>query len=104
MSWLKSVGSGLVVAFLAFAAFMAAVMASRHKASAQQWKDRAVSEAEGDVEDGIGKAKAALGRAKDHDARAREAAKRTKARLNQIGERDASMADIVSGWRKPKSD
>ena len=102
MSWLKNVGSGLVVAVLGFAAFMLAAKVSREKASAQKWKDRAVAEAESDVEDGIGKAKAALGRAKDHDARAREAAKRTKARLDQIGGRNESMADIVSSWRKPK--
>jgi len=102
MSWLKSAGSALVVAVLGFMAFMLAAKVSREKASAKKWKNRAVAEAESDVDEGLDKAKAALGRANDHDARAREAVKRTKARLNQIGERDASMADIVSSWRKPK--
>jgi len=102
MSWFKNVGSGLVVAVLGFLAFMLAAKVSREKASAQKWKNRAVAEAEGDVEDGIDKAKAALSKANDHHRRARDTVKRTKARLNQIGERDESMADIVSSWRKPK--
>ncbi len=102
MSWLKNVGSGLVVAALGFIAFMLAASVSREKASAQKWKDRAVTAAEDDVVAGTTTAKAALRQAKLHDVRAREAVKRTKARLNQIGERDESMADIVSSWRKPK--
>lgn len=101
MSWIKSLGSGLVVAVLGFMAFMLAARVSREKASAQRWKERAVAEAHGAVVTNIGAASAALDQAKLHDARAREAAAKTTARLNQIGDRDASMADIVSSWRKP---
>lgn len=102
MNWFKTLRSGLVVAFLGFAAFMLAARVSREKASAQKWKDQAVADAEGEVEDAVVTAKAALSQAKLHDARAKEAAEKTKARLDKIGEQDASMADIVSSWRKPK--
>lgn len=102
MSWLKTVSSGLIVAFLGFAAFMLAAQVSREKASAQKWKDQAVATAEGDVEEGLVTVNAALSQAKLHDARAREAVKKTRARLDQIGARNESMADIVSSWRKPK--
>ena len=102
MKWFKTIGSGLTVAALAFLAFLLAAKAGREKASAQKWKDQAVTDAEGDVEGATETAKAALSQAKLHDARAKEAAKKTKARLDQIGKRDENMADIVSSWRKPK--
>jgi hypothetical protein len=89
---------------LALLAFLAAARASREKATAKDWKDRAVAEAESDVQEEVDNAKASLSQAKLHDARAKEAKKKTKARLDAIGERDESMADIVSGWRKPKSE
>ena len=103
MTWLKNIGSGLVVAVLGFAAFMLAAKASRERASAKKWKAQAVADAESEVEDGIAKAKAALSQANVHDANARKIDKRTKARLNQIGgQGNATMADVVSSWRKPK--
>lgn len=100
--WLGTLGSGLVVAFLALLAFLAAAKAGREKATAKDWKDRAVAEAESDVQAEADNAKASLSQAKLHDARAKEASKKTKARLDQIGERGESMADIVGAWRKPK--
>jgi len=102
MSWLKNISSGLVVAVLGFMAFMLAAKVSREKASAKKWKDRSIAVAEGEVDGDVQTARAALTQAKLHEAKAKEAAKRTKARLNQIGDRDESMADIVSSWRKPK--
>ena len=103
MSWIKNVSSGLVVAVLGFVAFMLAARVAREKASAQKWKDQAIADAETDTEQSIDDAKQALAQAKVHDKRAKDAAAKTKARLNQIGERNESMADIVSSWRKPKS-
>lgn len=103
LTWIKSLGSGLIVAVLGLLAFMAAAKMSRHKATAKEWKDRAVAEAESDVQEDVDKAKASLSQAKLHDARAKEAKKKTKARLDAIGKRDENMADIVSSWRKPKS-
>ena len=41
--WLKTAGSGLIVAALGFLAFMAAQTAAREKATARRWKDAAVA-------------------------------------------------------------
>ena len=101
--WLGTLGSGLVVALLALLAFLAAARAGREKATARTWKERAVAEAESDVQEEVDNAKASLSQAKLHDARAKEAGKKTKARLDQIGKHDESMADLVGSWRKPKS-
>jgi hypothetical protein len=87
---------------LALLAFLAAARAGREKATAQAWKDRAVADAESDVQEEVDRANASLSQAKLHEARAKEARKKTKARLNQIGARDENMADIVGAWRKPK--
>ena len=102
LTWIKSLGSGLIVAVLGLLACMAAAKAGREKASARTWKERAVLEAESDVQEEVDRVKASLSQAKLHDARAKEAKKKTKARLDAIGKRDENMADIVSGWRKPK--
>lgn len=102
IEWLKTAKSGLVVAGLAFLAFLAAAAAGRHKATAQKWKDRAVEEKESDVADSADRAKAALGQARVHDRLARDAAKTTKAKLDKIGGQNESMADITSSWRKPR--
>lgn len=99
--WLGTLGSGLVVALLALLAFLAAARATRERASAEKWKQRAVAEAESNVQDEVVRAKASFSQAKLHDARAEEAATKTKARLDAIGKRDENMADIVDGWRKP---
>jgi len=101
--WLGTLGSGLAVALLALLAFLAAAKATRERASAKKWKDRAITEAEANVETGVADAKASLSQAKLHDARAIEADDKTKARLDQMGKRDESMADIVDGWRKPSA-
>ncbi len=103
IEWLKTAKSGLVVAGLAFMAFLAAAAAGRHKAAARKWKDRAVEEKESDVADAADRAKAALGEARVHDRLARDAGKATKARLDKIGGKNESMADLVSSWRKPRS-
>jgi hypothetical protein len=89
---------------LALLAFLSAAKATREKASAKKWKERAITAAESGVEDSIASTSASLSQAKLHDARAIEADKKTKARLDQMGTRNESMADIVDGWRKPKPD
>jgi len=102
VKWLGSLGSGLAVALLALLAFLAAAKAGREKATAKEWKERAVAEAESDVQEEVDNAKASLSQAKLHDARAKEAGKKTKARLDEIGKKNESMADLVGSWRKPK--
>lgn len=102
MDWLKANWTSFLVAIGMFFAAMAVAKAGREKASANKWKERAVADAEADVEENIVSAKAALSQAKLHDAKAREAKEKARKRLDKIGERDEDMATIVSGWRSAR--
>ncbi len=104
MEWLKTMRSGLMVALLAFAAVLAAASASRHKAKARKWQERAVRDAEGDVEDGVEKTQQALTQAKLHDALARDKEKQTREKLDAIDKSAPTMGEITSRWRKPDPD
>lgn len=92
------------MALIAFAAVLAAASASRHKANAQKWKERAVSDAESDVEDGVEKTKQALTQAKLHDDLAKAEEKRTRDKLDAIDKQAPTMGEITSRWRKPEPD
>lgn len=101
--WLKSTWSAALVAFLAFAAAIAANSAARHRASARKWKERAVVDAEAGVGEGVESTKAALTQAKLHDAIAKDEEKQTRKKLDEIDKRAPTMGDITSRWRKPRT-
>ena len=103
MTWLKSIGSALVAAAIAFGIFMAANAASNERRKARQWQERALDEVEASLTDDIELANAALTQAKLHDAKAEEAIAKGKARLDKLGSRHEDVADIVDRWRKPDS-
>ena len=102
VKWFKTIGSGMLVALLGFAAFMAAAKATQQKALAGKWQDRAVEEEESDVLGATELAKEFRAKAKAHGQAAKQQELKTKERLNAINSRDPSMADITSKWRKPK--
>ena len=104
LTWIKSLGSGLIVAVVGFLAFMAAVKATRHRGLEREWKDRAVETKEGEVAADIEVAKAARAKAKKHGQLAKDAEKKTKERLNANSSRDPTMSSITSKWRAPKPD
>ena len=98
MKWLKGIGGAILAAGAMFLAAMAVANAKRQGASAQKWKERAVTDAESDVAENIVSAKAALTQAKLHSAKAKEAKEKARKRLDNIGKRDEEMSAIVSGW------
>ena len=90
------------MAVLAFVAVVAAMSASRHKDSARKWQERAVRDAENDVQHGTDTARAALTQAKLHAAKAKDAEEQTRKKLDEINKHDPTMADITSRWHKPR--
>jgi len=102
MNWLKGAGGAVLTAILAFLAAMAVADARRQKAAAQKWKDKAVNDAEADVEGHIVSAKASLSQAKLHGAKAKAAEEKARKKLDSIGKQNDDMATIVSGWRSSR--
>lgn len=102
MDWLKGLGISVKVAVLAFLAALAVAAAKRHKDSALKWQDKAVSIDQGNVVKGIETAKAAATQAKLHEEKAEEIKKKGEARINEIGRKDESLADILDQFRKSK--
>ena len=100
MNWIKNTSSALIAAGLAFLAFMAVNKARSHKITAKKWQDKAVESGNADVKEGVESASAALGQAKLHAAKAKEAKAQGKAKLDKIPDQD--MAALVSGWRRRK--
>jgi hypothetical protein len=100
MQRIKQIGTGIGIAVLAFLAAMAAAKARQEKQRANEWAEQAEADAQADVVEGTDKAKAALSQAKLHEAKADEAKKAARARLDSIGERDEDVADVVHRWRK----
>jgi hypothetical protein len=98
--WFKEKWAAIAIGFAMFVAALAAAQAAREKASARQWKDRAVADTETGVEDDIESANAALSQAKLHEAKADEAIKKTRDQLDKIGKRDETLADTADRWRK----
>ena len=101
-TWLRALGPAVIAAALGFLAFMAATSATRNRAEAKKWKDRAIREEEADVADQLGLASVAHDRAKAHGDAAKNQEKKTRDRLNAINSNEQTMADITSRWRKPK--
>ena len=92
----KAIGAGL----LAVLAVMAVNAARREKKKAEKWQEKAVSIEEGTVTDSLETANAASTQAKLHEQRARDRKEKAEARLNQIGEVDEDVADILDRWSR----
>jgi uncharacterized protein HemX len=102
IKWLKSIGTALAAAAIAFVAFRAAQQVGGHKQQARKWQDKANQLAIEDRDDALDQANAALSQAKLEDARAEEAKATGLAKLDKLGAKDESVADIVDSWRKPE--
>ena len=100
MNWIKERWAAIVVAFGVFLGVLAMMAASREKKVARQWQERAVSIEEGTVTESLETANAANTQAKLHEGRAKERAKKAEARLNQAGDADEEVADILDRWSK----
>ncbi len=98
MKWLTGIGGAILAAGAMFLAAMAVANAKRQGASADKWKERAITDAESDVAENIVSAKAALSQAKLHSQKAKQAKDQARKRLDNIGKRDEDMSAIVSGW------
>ena len=102
MNWLKGLGKSAWIAIGMFLAAMAVASAARQKGLANKWQQTAVDEKEKDVEDSIGKAKAALSQAKLANSRASEAKENARKKLDSIGRKDPELAAVVSGWKSSR--
>ena len=98
MTWLKGLGSSVWIGLLGFLAAMAAVSAARNSAEAEKWKKKADDETEKDVQAGTRKAQQHLTQAKLSENKAAEAKKKASERIDAIGRKDETLAEIVSGW------
>ena len=97
MSWIKSLGIGLKVAFFAFLAAMALAAAKRQKDIANQWKDKAIDIELGNVVKGTQTAQAASSQAKIYDARAKQIKAKAEARK---AEQNKSIESLIDKWKK----
>ncbi len=100
MKWLKAAWTPVAALGLAALAIFAAISAARHKATADAWRDKAVSIEEGNVVKGIETAEAANMEAALHDLKANERSAAAANRITQIGAKHAETADILDNWRK----
>ena len=98
MNWLKGLGISAKVAALAFLAALAVMAAKRQKDAADKWKDKATDIELGNVIKGTTTARAASTQAKLHDAKADEIKKKAVARIDQMGESDEDVKDILKRW------
>ena len=102
MTWLSTTWKALATALLAALAVFAIASATRQKGLAKKWQDTAVAEKEKDVEDSVGKAKAAWSQAKLANARAKEKKESARRKLDAIGKKDPELAAIVNSWRSSR--
>jgi len=98
MTWLKGTWSALSAGILAALAIFAVVSASRQKASAQKWQDKAIDIEEGNVKAGTLTAEAASTKAKLHEAKAKQKRSAAEARITQIAEKDDEISSIIASW------
>ena len=102
MNWLKGLGSSVWIGILGFLAAMAIASAVRQKGLANKWQKTAVAEKEKDVEESVGKAKAALSQAKLANARATEKKELARRKLDAIGKKDPELSAVLSAWRSSR--
>ena len=100
MSWLKSIWTPIAAAGLAALAILAAMSAARHKAKAEKWAQTALDIEDGNVVKGVETAEQANTQAAVHDNLAKVRNDKAAARITQIGEKNAPIADILDNWRK----
>lgn len=100
MGFLRTSWKAIVGAFLAFLAIFAAASAARHKKTADKWRTQSEKDAMADVGNATQAAKAALSQAKLHDAKAKEAKRKARDKLDRLGEQDEEMADTLSRWKR----
>ena len=100
MNVLKKFSSAIWVAILGGLAAWAAISAQQQKATAEKWKKRADDEKEADVQAGTRKAEQALTQAKLHESKAEQAKQAAIARVDALGRKDETLAEIVSDWNK----
>jgi len=98
MSWLKAAWAPVAALGLAALAILAVMSAARQRATAERWRDKAVSIEEGNVSRGTLTAAAANTQAKLHDNKAKERNDKAKARRAQIRKKNESIANIVDNW------
>jgi hypothetical protein len=102
MTFLKTTWSALSVGVLAMLAVIAIAAAKRQKANAEKWQGKAVDAELGNVEKGVGSAKAHLTQAKLANARAGEAKTKAREKLDAIGKKDPELAAVISGWKSAR--
>ena len=100
MNWLKSAWAPFAAAGLVFLAILAAMAAAREKAKAEEWAQKALDIEEGNVVKGVETAAAANTQAALHDNLAKVRNDTAAARITQIGEKNAPIADVLDNWRK----
>ena len=97
--WIRGLGSSVWIALGVFAAAMTAAAAHRQKSSRDNWIAKADEFAQSDVNNSIHNAAAAQSQAKLADAKAKELVKKSQARITKATQSNATMADILDGWR-----
>ena len=83
---------------LGFLAAWAAISAARSSAEADKWKQRADDEKEADIQAGTRKAQQHLTQAKLHESKAAQAKAKATKRIDEIGGKDETLTEIISGW------
>ncbi len=100
LDWFKAAWAPFAAAGLAALAILAAMSAARHKATAQKWRDKAISIETGNVIKGVETAAAASSQAALHDEKAKARNTAAEARRSQIREKNEPIANVLDNWRK----
>lgn len=100
MNWLKGCYVSLKVAAIAFLGVMAVMAAKSQKAKALKWAGKAEDIEQGNVKKGTMTAAAASSKAKLHDNNAHQIKAKAEARVQQMGDKDEEIADILDQFRK----
>ena len=98
MIWLKGLKVSTKIAWAAFLLALTVMAAKRQKANANKWHDKATDIELGNVIKGTTTARAASTQAKLHDAKADEIKAKAVARIDQMGDQDEDVKDILARW------
>lgn len=98
--WVRGLGKSVWIAIGIFFAAMAVAAATRNKATADKWREKAVDIEAGNVVRGVETAKAALSQAKKFDAEADRFEAKGNAAMDRTGRKDEPTADLLSRWKK----
>ena len=98
MNWIRGLGSSVWIGILGFLAAMAAASAIRSGAEAKKWQQKADDEKEADVQAGSRKAQQHLTQAKLAENKAAQAKQKATERIDQIGKKNETLAEVVAGW------